>query len=107
MLLAGLHFAFFSVMEPVESACGSSFHVFSVYRTGRPRQRFFISHFPHLLNRWTMPAVLRFAFSPFIEPMHHASSSSFRIFSFYRTARQEADIKKSCYMCSQDIYGAW
>src|SRR5699024_10715107 len=85
MLLAGLHFAFFSVMEPVESASGSSFHVFSVYRTGRPRQRFFISHFLRLLNRWTMPAILRFAFSPFIEPMDHTSSSSFRVFPVYRT----------------------
>src|SRR5699024_7395603 len=49
--------------------------------------RVFTTRYSRLWNRWREPAVLRFTFSLFIEPLDHDRCSSFRFLSVYRTDR--------------------
>src|SRR5699024_509015 len=78
---------FSSFVEPLEPATGSSFVVFSLYRTAGSSHRFFVCSISVLSNCWIKLSVLCLQYFLFIELLNQAIGSLFAVFPFYSDKR--------------------
>src|SRR5699024_11593022 len=78
---------FSSFVEPLEPATGSSFVVFSLYRTAGSSHRFFVCSISVLSNCWIKLSVLCLQYFFFIELLNQAIGSLFALFLFFSDMR--------------------